>query len=433
MSDPARAILHSSYPRENRVRAPMVLLLASLAGLTGAQEITPETLFTSARAAAFRSRNPQTRALCLADMAVAWGASDAARFELLSEEAVAHAHLVRDPLATCLALRSVAVRLGAKMPEGAGLLLAEAAELARALGPVERGVALRELALVATRLRLAEAMAMVSEALEAVRQVEQALVRSAGLRDLASGLTASNPDMALEIFAEARDSLDEARVRDPRQPLARAELAAAWALLDLEAATDVVESIYDPALRPMALATVAGALASVDPDRALAVSQRIPEGLERATVIAAAAAQMTPKLAATAADLARVALSMLGDEVGETANAARAHIAAALARRSEAEAIDVVGRIADLDQRNAALCTVADRVGETQPRRGVELLEPVDDPVLTEPVACRLAIGIARESPQDAVLLAQKLRSQRLRVTAYIGILSAIRPKQDEE
>ena len=406
--------------------------LVAVAAAIPDTDLLAQKLLDDAAVSAFRSRNPQERALCLAEIAAAWAPLDRGKYESIAAQAVEQAKVAQSGLARALALRGVAVRVGKVEVKRAAQVLEEAAGLARSLHSVDRMVALRELALAAESLRLETARSMTTEALDAIRKTEYPMVRAGGLRDLAAGLHAHAPELSQQVFVEAEETLEAAPQDHPGLDLARADLAMAWAPYGFEDARRVVASIANSEVEPVALAMVAGAVAPRSSDLALVVAEQIAQGPQRAHVMAAAAAEMPVKLAPAAAALASVALDMLGDAGGEMADETRANVARALARQSPQEASDLARQIAGQEQRERAICGVAGRIGEADARAGIKLLGEVDNPLLTEDVLSRLAIGLARAAPEEAAGLARQLRSQRLRVETYVGIVGVLRKQGDE-
>jgi len=212
--------------------------------------------------------------------------------------------------------------------------------------------------------------------------------------------------------------------------LAKAELAACWAAVDLPAAQDLIETIETPRLQSQALVMVARALAPVSPDKALALAQEVPAGPQRAYLIAGAAAAMPEGFGSTAQALANAALQMLGDATGEAADRTRADIAAALAWNDAERAISVADNIREIAEKNKALCIVGDRLAKTEPRRALAILSAVDDPMLTEPVLTRLAGILAATDVEEALATSRMILSGRLRVQALVAIGVALRARQ---
>jgi len=424
------------YPRRRRLPLSLLYGTALLAGLAGGglcEELTPGSLLAEAGNAAARSRDPQARALCLAEIAVAWAPIDRFLFEKNVQAAVECARWTDGPMEHALSLRSVARRV-ARVDKEAGLaILQEAIGVQEGLKfPIENAVALREIVAVGYEIGLPDADARAQAALDVAEKVEDLVARAACLRDLGTALMPYRPRLALEALRSSRMVVLSLPPEDAAEPLARAELAGAWAPLDLEMARSLVEPIEDEATRIVALGILARAVAVSNPDTALVVAQGIPEGPERAHVIAVSAVAIPPEMATAAASLGRVAAAMVAEKPGELAEATRAQAAIAMARGARDEAVSLARSITLQDPRAEALCGVADRVGETEPLRGVELLEGIDDPVASDPVIVRLATRVAALDPQAAVTLARRVVGRRQRVEALVGVAMAITPPQDK-
>lgn len=424
------------YP--TRRRLPLLLLygVALLTGLVGGgrcEELTAKALLTEASSAAARSRDPQARALCLAEIAVAWAPIDRFQFEKSVQAAVECARWTDGPMEHALSLRSVARRV-ARVDREAGLaILQEAIAIQEGLKfAIESAVALREIVAVGYEIGLPDADTRAQAALDVAEKVEDLVARAACLRDLATALMAHRPQLALEALRSSRMVVLSLPPEDAAEPLARAELAGAWAPLDLEMAKSLVEPIEDEATRIVALGILARAVAATDPETALVVAQGIPEGPERAHVIAVSAVAIPPAMATAAASLGRLAAGMVAETPGELAEATRAQAAIAMTRGARDEAIALARSITLRDPRTEALCGVADRVGEIAPLDAVKLLDGLDDPVAVDPVIARLAARIAAVDPRAAVTLARRVVGRRQRVEALVGVAMAITPSQEK-
>lgn len=395
--------------------------------MRGAEIPDSAALLEEAAQAGIRSQDAQTRALCLAEVAATRAPLSPIRRNALLEHALEIARGIGDPAARALALRTVALRVARLDRARAWEIGQEALTIAGGLqAPVEAAMVLRELAVLAWRTNPAMAPQVCEQARAQAHRVEPATYRVACLRDLATAMVAFDETWARQVLAEARQVLLGAPPQEAELPMARAELAAAYAPLDLDAAQELLEAIGDPVTREEAISSVAWAIASQSPDRVLVVAQWLPEGPARAHVMAAAAAALPPDLAPLGADLARTALAMAAGDTGERADDTRVGVAVALVRTAPEEALTVLQQMADPERRDAAIAAVAERRAESDPLAAAELLSQVDDLPAVEPVLARIAPRLAKKHPTEALEMARKLLSRRLRCLALVGIAEAL-------
>ncbi len=399
-----------------------------------AQAPRAEGLLIQAARIGARARDPQTRAVCLAEVAAAWFGLDADEYRSALESAVAFANAARTDMARAMALRTVALRVGLKDPAAAHSLITDAFQISGDLrDPLQRAIVLRELALLSHRIALDTAGDLTTRALEAAGEVEEPLFRAALFRDLGAGLAGKDATTARAALVKAGEALDAAVAAGPDADLARVDLAAAWALLDIDHGRRAIDGIADPDIRLMAAGMVAQVIAAKSPEAALLLARDVPQGPQRAYITAAGAACMSPEFAETAAAFATAALGSLGDAEGEAADKTRADVSAALAWTSPEGAIDVTDAIKDPERRRRAVATVAQRVGRADPRAALAMLEQVDDLGIAEPVRAQLAAQLAATDPEGAVETAGKLLSRRLRVDSLVQIAERLRAKQENE
>ena len=222
-----------------------VILVALIATVSWAAPPHPADLVNEAAKTARFATDPETRALCLAEVAVArhdLGQTEEATEAV--EEAVACALAAPNQMAKALSLRTIALRLQRMDSTRAQRLLADAAREAQDLKyAAERAVALREIAVAGLKLGVADAPTLVQQALESARKVDTGVFRGACLRDLAAGVAPYNAPLAETTFAEARDAMTTPGPDDGGRALAQAELAGTWAPSNLAAAQAVADSI----------------------------------------------------------------------------------------------------------------------------------------------------------------------------------------------
>lgn len=415
----------------------MVLLLTLLVALADpgrCDEVTPEALLGEAAAAAARSRDPQARALCLAEIGATWAPLNKVKYQDNIRQALECAGYTDGEMTHALSLRSIALRVARVDKEAALAVLDEALRVQEALkSSLESAVALREIVAVGYQLGLPDADAKAAAALETAEKAEDPAARVGCLRDLGLELLRHNPDVSREALRSARKALDDLPRDDPTEPLHRAELAGVWALLDVDVATKLVERIEEDATRTVAVGMVARAVATKDPETALVIAQGIGDEAERAHVVAVSAAAIPAEMAATAATLGRMAVEMVAGVPGERAEATRAQAARAMARAAEQEAVELAKSITIEDVRGEALCGVAERVMERDATLAATLLGEVEDPVLTDPVVARICVRLAATDPQAAVSLARTIVGRTQRVQALAGIAGALIAAQSAE
>jgi len=411
-------------------RAAVVLLLTLLIALADpgrCDEVTPQALLGEAAAAAARSRDPQARALCLAEIGATWAPLDESKYQDSIRQALECAGHTDGEMTHALSLRSIALRIARVDKEAALVVLGEALRVQEALtSSLERAVALREIVAVGYHLGLPDADARAAAALEVADKAEDPGARVGCLRDLGLELLRHNPDVSREALRRARKALDDFPGDDPTEPLHRAELAGVWALVDVDVATKLVERIEDGATRTVAVGMVARAVATQDPERALVIARGIGDEAERAHVVAVSAAAIPADMAATAATLGRMAVEMVAGVPGERAEATRAQAARAMARAAEQEAVELAKSITGEDMRGEALCGVAERVMEHDATLAATLLGEVDDPVLTDPLVARICVHLAGSDPQAAASLARTVVGRTQRVQALTGIAGVL-------
>lgn len=402
-----------------------VALIANSAAL--AEEMTVERLLTEAARAAERAQDPQSRALCMADIATVWHGRASSHYEDAVARAIDYAAAERTEMGSALALRSVARRIGTVDPDRAAQILETALAIAAELkGPLQRTVVLRELTALAATLGHPSSRDSANGALEAARSLDDALLKAAALRDLAATLSTIDADLAAATFREAAAVVRAIPLEEAGADLARVELAAAWAVTDFTQARQLVDEVVQAQGQNTALAGLAVALASARPDAALALAQELPDGPHRAAVIAAAAAELHGEGAQAAGVLAEAALSTLGDQKGETADRARLDAAAALAAIDPTRARETVLAIHNEELRNEGLAEVALRTAARDPDAAIDLLGSIDDPGTVEPALAEIACRIAPTRPDRAAEIGRSLLSRQLRSQVLVAVARAL-------
>lgn len=404
-----------------------ILAVCLLAPGALAQDLTRPQLLTEAERAAAAGRDPQERALCFALCAVAWQPVDETRMRAALDTALECARGANDLLIQALAMRTVAARIHAVAPERARQALSEGAAIAaRLLSPDQRAIALRELAMVAADLALADPVPTVAQAIAAADAAVDPWNRALSWILLASRAEATDSGRGTALVQQALDLIAAQTEAPEERPEAISALAEAWAALDPTAAADLPARLSDPGDRQLATVALVEALAPTDFGLALSLARGTAPGLTRSEALAHLAAALPAERAAEAAEIAVSALSELPEPAPAEADLFRPSLAAALCLTDLPRALAVAGASSQPEVRDEARVAIALRIASGAPAAAREALAAVEDPRASEPARAHLATVLAGSDTSAAVSLCRGLRDRRLRVAALLGVAQAL-------
>lgn len=385
----------------------------------------PAALIAEAERETARLREPEERALCLADIALAWQKLGDARWEKTWAQGLEAAETVTDPVAGPLLWRSLAVRFWPISEQTARGLLERALKGANDIRyPSQQALALREIGRAIGPLDAALAKTTLEQAAEAARKIPAAVFRAAALRDVASAVTARDPAAADKLFAEAAGAIPPADPDEAAQ-LTRLEVAAQWSLCNLDAALAEAEMLGDARLRETCYRRICEALAPVDPDGALSVIAKIHDEVERPLAVAALAASLVTSQPETAAGMARSALASAEKMPAEDRQRLQAEVAVAIAPESMPEAMALLKQVEDEDLVTDSLRLIIVHLAAAHPEEALRTLETTEDWQAREGALIEIMPILAKSDPERAAAVAKDILSRRDRVKALLTIAAA--------
>ncbi|MEN6403225.1 MAG: hypothetical protein ABFD94_14905 [Armatimonadia bacterium] len=381
----------------------------------------PAALVEEAHKEAMKLREPEQRAIALADIAVTWHRLGDARAIATLAEASEAASQVEEVVARPLTWRGLAVRAREVAPEQVSQLTERAVEAAGKLPyAAHRAMVLREIARAVDDP--ARARELFAQAATASREIAAPVFRAAALRDLAGAMAATDPAGAAAMFKEAADAVVAVPDTDETAGLARQELVTAWSLVDVEQAMREAAVITDERLREVAYRRMCQALSEANPDAAMQVVTKLKDPGQRALAMAAIAAHLPASQAEMAAAMARAALGLGADLPSEERGRLEADVAVAMASVDPPGALAMLTKVDDQEAAGRAVGRIALLLAPTQPRQASQLLAAVEDFEVREDYQAQLAPVVAKTDTASGLELARGLLSRRHKVRALLAI-----------
>lgn len=405
----------------------LFVTLTLLIGAAAAAWAQPQAayLVEQARQEALKLRDPEQRAIALADIAVTWHRLGNERAVPALAEASESAALVEDVVARPMTWRGLAIRAREVAPEQAKQLTDRAIEAAGKLPyAAHRAMVLREIG--RTVEDAAQAKELFAQAATASREIAAPVFRAAALRDLAGVMSATDQVGAAAMFKEAAEAVVAVPNTDETAGLAQQELVTAWSLVDVEQAMQEAAAIADERLREVAYRRMCQALSEVNPDAAMRVVTKLTDPGQRALAMAAIAANLPPSQAEMAAAMARAALGLGAQLPSEERGRLEADVAVAMAAVDAPGALAMLTKVDDEEAAGRAVGRIALLLAPSQPRQASQLLAAVDDFEVRETYQSRLAPLVAKSDLPAGIELAQGLLSRRHKVRALLDIAEQI-------
>jgi hypothetical protein len=412
-----------------------LLALATLLALlvpASAQPTAAPELIAQAESEALRLREPAQCAMALADVAMAWRQLDDPRWEKAWAQALMAAEKITESVAAPLTWRGLAVRLWPIAPNQAQAMFDKAIAQATALPyAAQKALVLREIGRALLGRDDALARRTMDQAAEAARTIQSPIFLAASLRDIAVALSGSDREASDRLFAEAVGALPPADP-DENTQLARSEVAVAWCRHDLATALTEAELIGDAPLREACYRRMCEALAPVSPDQAMQVMVRIHDETQRVLALAALAAALATTQPETAAGMARSALASADQLPPADREILQAEAAVALAPQALPEALALLEQVDDERVAGEAFRRIIVRLAQSQPGEALRVLTGVEDWQAREEALLDILPQLAQHDRARATALANQLLSRRDRIRALL-VLAASHPKEEAE
>ena len=398
----------------------VVILIVGAVAVSLAQT-QPAALVEQARKEALKLREPEQRAIALADVAVTWHRLGEPQAVTTLAEASETAAQVEEVVARPLTWRGLAIRAREVAPEQANQFAERAIEAAEKLPyAAHRAMVLREIG--RTVADPARAKELFAQAAKAAREISAPVFRAAALRDLAGAMAATDPAGAVAFFKEAADAVVAIPDTDETAGLAQQELVTAWSLVDVEQALQEASGIADERLRQVAYRRMCQALSEASPDAAMRVVPRLTDPGQRALAMAAIAASLPASQAEMAAAMARAALGLGAQLPAEDQARLEADVAVAMAAVDAPGALAMLTKVDDEEVAGRALGRIALMLAPSQSRQASQLLAAVEDFEVRENYQAQLAPVVAKTDLAAGIELADGLLSRRHKVRALLAI-----------